>query len=62
MIRGEIPAPGEATTPKLRDFWDMKLQIFDAEGAENFEKIRIFIEKSAIFGVLRENLTKFWWI
>ena len=37
----------------------IKLQIFGAEGAENFEKFRVFKGKSAIFGVLRENLAKF---
>ena len=42
------------------DFWDIKFQIFGAEGAEIFEKFRIFSEKLAIFfGVLRENLAEF---
>ena len=39
--------------------WDIKLQIFGAEGAENFEKCRVFKEKLAIFGVLREILAEF---
>ena len=30
-------------------FWDIKLQIYGAEAAENFGKFRVFKEKSAIF-------------
>ena len=33
---------------KNRDFGDIKLQIFRTEGAENFEKFKIFKEKLAI--------------
>ena len=33
---------------KAPNFWDLKLQIFGAECAENFEKFRIFKGKSAI--------------
>ena len=34
---------------KTPHFRDIKLHIFGAEGAENFEKFRVFKEKSAIF-------------
>ena len=48
-FRGETLAKGGGTlTPKNRDFAGIKLQIFGAEGAENFEKCRVFKEKWAI--------------
>ena len=53
------PRGGDPFGHKTPNFWDIKLQIFGAEGAENFEKFRVFKGKSAIFGVLRENLAKF---
>ena len=32
---------------------DLKLHIFGAEGAENFDIMKSFLEKLALFGVLR---------
>ena len=46
---GGPPAQGGPLLQKNREFRDIKLQIFGAEGAENFEKFRVFREKSAIF-------------
>ena len=55
MFFGERPpAQGETPSPKIRDFWDIKLQIFGSEGAKNLGKRRVFKEKLAIFGVLRK--------
>ena len=48
MIRADLGgtlAQGGTLTPKNRLFWDIKLQIFGAEGAENFEKLRVLREK-----------------
>ena len=43
------PRPrGDPFGHKTPHFWDIKLQIFGAEGTENFEKFRVFKEKSAI--------------
>ena len=39
---------GDPFGHKTPHFWDIKLQIFGAEGTENFEKFRVFKEKSAI--------------
>ena len=38
---------------------DLKLHIFGAEGAENFEKMKGLKEKLALFGDLRENFATF---
>ena len=43
---GGIPFLGGTTSPKNRNFWDIKLTMF---GAENFEKFWAFDEKSATF-------------
>ena len=56
---GPWPKGGDPNSKKNRLFWDIKLQIFGAEGAENFEKLRVLREKLSFFGVLWENLTKF---
>ena len=37
---------------------DIKLQIFDGEGAESFEKLRFLGKNWWFFGVLRKNLAK----
>ena len=58
VFLGETPSLGVPLFPKIRDFWGIKLQIFGAEGAENFEKYRGSMKKLAIFGILRENLAK----
>ena len=42
--------------PKLRDFWDIKLQIFEFQF---FEKCRVWKKELAIVGVFRENLARF---
>ena len=56
---GETPRPGgDPLGHKTPNFWDIKFQIFGAEGAENFEKFRVIKEKSAIFWSLRKNLVK----
>ena len=50
IFGGGPPAQGGGPLlQKIRDFWDIKLQIFGAEGAENFKKFRVLREKSAIF-------------
>ena len=59
LIGGTRGRGGDPFGHKTPHFWDIKLQIFGAEGAENFEKSRIFKENRLFFGVLRENLAKF---
>ena len=44
FLRGDPPPRGDPFGHKTPNFWDIKLQIFGAEGAENFEKFRIFKE------------------
>ena len=56
---GDPPPRGDPFGHKTPNFWDIKLQIFGAEGAENFEKMKDFKEKLALFGDLRENFAKF---
>ena len=51
--------PGPRGGPQLQKNWDfggIKLQIFCAEGAENFEKLRFLMENWLFFGVLSDNL------
>ena len=50
---------GDPNSTKIGSRRDLKLHIFGAEGAENFEKMKVFKEKLALFGVLRENFAKF---
>ena len=45
IIWGETPAPGgDPNSKKFGIFGGIKLQIFGAEGAENFEKLRFLME------------------
>ena len=53
------PTPGGANSKKLGILGDIKLQIFGAEGAENFVKIRFFMENWLLYGILSKNLAKF---
>ena len=50
---------GDPNSTKIGSRRDLKLHIFGAKGAENFEKMKGFKEKLALFGVLRENFAKF---
>ena len=47
---------GDPNSKKIGIFGGIKLQIFGAEGAENFEKLRFLMEIWLFFGVLSENL------
>ena len=53
---------GKDPNSKNWSFWDKKLWIFGVKGAEIFEKMRGLKERSAILGIFRENLAKFWLI
>ena len=50
---------GDPNSTKIGCRRDLKLHTFGAEGAEIFEKMKVFKGKMALFGVLRENLAKF---
>ena len=43
---------GDPNSSKIGFRRDLKLHTFDAEGAENFEKMKVFKGKIALFGVL----------
>ena len=60
VFGGDLDQKGGPQLQKIRDFWDIKLQIFGAEGAENFEKFRVFREKSAIFWSFKGKFGKIW--
>ena len=53
---GPRPKGGGGNSTKIESRRDLKLHIFSAKGAENFERIKVFKEKCAFFGILRENL------
>ena len=61
VLFGRRPRPqgGGPRLQKIRNFWGIKLQIFGAEGAEIFEKLRFSMKKWLFFEVLSENLVKF---
>ena len=42
FLGGDPPTGGGPLLQKIRDFSDIKLQIFGAKGAENFENCRCF--------------------
>ena len=46
---------GGPNSTKIGSRRDLKLHTFGAEGAENFEKMKVFKGKMALFGILREN-------
>ena len=50
------PGGGDPYSKKIGIFVGITLQIFGAEGAENFEKLRFFNGELAVFLVLSENL------
>ena len=59
VLGGGSALRGGANSTKIGSRRDLKLHIIGAEGAENFEKMKGFKEKLALFGVLRENFAKF---
>ena len=60
-ILGGISAfRGDPNSTEIGSRRDLKLRIFSAEGAENFESIKVCKEKLTFLEVLRENLAKFW--
>ena len=59
-ILGGISAfRGDPNSTEIGSRRDLKLRIFSAEGAENFESIKVCKEKLTFLEVLRENLAKF---
>ena len=59
IIGGGPALGGDPFGHETSNFWDIKLQIFGAEGAENFENLEFLMKNRLFFGVLRENLAKF---
>ena len=55
ILWGTLAQRGDPNSTKIGSRRDLKLHIFGAEGAENFEKIKVFKGKLALFGILREN-------
>ena len=50
---------GDPNSTKIGSRSDLKLHVFGAKGAENFEKMKVFKGKLALFGILRENAAEF---
>ena len=66
IIRGSFGGGGTSTKrggpqlQKIRVWRDLKLQIFGAEGAENFEKMKGFSGKLALFWSFRGKFGQIW--